>query len=163
MRCVVVILDGVLRPATHPDGVDPVGRQLYEALRQQFRVVLLDQAAAVDAEHWLGVHSIAGYARAYTPPADFAPQTVAEGRLRLLAAIRNADGADLVIEPDPECAAEEIRAGYTVMLYASPQYLLDIWHPDHPREPRAWDAIVDEIERQHTAKSLDARLKETDD
>lgn len=156
-------LNGVLRPLTHTDGVDATGRQLYQALVQQFRVVLLDDIGAKDTDHWLGVHGITGYAKAYTPPADFAPRTVAEGRLRLLAAIRASDGADLVIEPDPTCAAEEIRGGYSVMLYASPQYLLDRWHPDHSKTPRAWDDIVNELDRQHTAKALDTRLKETDD
>ncbi|MFD4858487.1 hypothetical protein [Streptomyces atratus] len=163
MRSVVICLNGVLRPTTHSDGIDPIGRQLYEALTKQFRVVILDETHAADTEHWLGVHSISGYARAYTPPVDFAPRTVAEGRLRMLAAIRNSDGADLVIEPDPTCAAEEIRAGYTVMLYASPQYLMDIWHPDSPKEPRPWDEIVNELDRQKKAKALDTRLKEIDD
>ncbi|MFE9834096.1 hypothetical protein ACFYP4_02935 [Streptomyces sp. NPDC005551] len=163
MRTVVMNLSGVLRPAAHPDGVDDIGRAIYQSLVQKFRVVLLDTDARADTEHWLGVHGISGYVRAYTPPADFAPRTVAEGRLRLLAAIRASDGADLVIESDPVCAAEEIRAGYTVMLYGKPEYALDIWDPDHPKEARPWDTIVDEIERQRTMKALDSRLKETDD
>lgn len=161
MKTAVIILEA-LRPAAR-DGIDPLAQQLYETLKGHFRVVLLDTAAASDTQHWLSIHDITGYVRAYTPPADFAPRTVAEGRLRLLAAIRNVDSADLVIEVDPLCAAEEIRAGYTVMLYASPQYLLDIWHPDHPKEPRPWDEIVGEIERQRQAKADDVRLKNSTD
>lgn len=162
MRTAVIVLEA-MRPATGTDGIDPLARQLYEALQANFRIVLLDTAAAPDTQHWLGVHDITGFVRAYTPPADFAPRTVAEGRLRLLAAVRHVDSADLVIEVDPECAAEEIRAGYNVLLYASPQYLMDIWHPDHQREPRPWDEIVGEIERQRQAKADDIRIKDASD
>lgn len=163
MRSVVICINGVLRPTTNPDGIDPIGRQIYLALRDKLRVILLDDATATKTQHWLDVHGLVGHSRAYTPPADFAPRTVADGRLRLLAAIRNTDGADLVIESDPTCAAEEIRAGYTVMLYASPQYLMDIWHPDAAKEPKPWDAIVEEIEGQREAKARDTRLKDVDD
>lgn len=163
MRSVVICINGVLRPTGNQDSVDPIGRQLYESLKSKFRVILLDDATAAVAQHWLDVHEFVGHIRAYTPPVDFAPRTVAEGRLRILAAIRNSQGADLVIEPDPACAAEEIRAGYNVLLYASPQYLMDIWHPDARNEPRAWDDIVNEISRQEVAKAHDTRLKVTDD
>jgi hypothetical protein len=72
-------------------------------------------------------------------------------------------GVDLVVEPDPTCAAEEIRAGYNVMFYASPQYLMDRWHPDAKKEPRPWDDIVKEVDRQRSAKARDNRLKDLDD
>lgn len=163
MRSVVIVINGVLRPSNRPDSVDPIGRQLYESLKSRFRVILLDDASAPETQHWLDVHGFVGHVGAYTPPVDFAPRTVAEGRLRMLAAIRNAQGADLVIEPHPTCAAEEISSGYVVMLYASPKYLMDIWHPEHSYEPRAWDDIVDEIERQENAKAKDTRLKDLDD
>lgn len=159
MKAVVISINGVLRPVHNQDSVDFVGRELYESLKNRFRVMLLDDRSAPATQHWLDVHEFIGHIGAYTPPADFAPRTVAEGRLRMLAAIRNVQGADLVIEPDPACAAEEIRAGYNVLLYAAPQYLMDIWHPDAPHEPRAWDDIVDEISRQETAKAADTRLK----
>lgn len=163
MQSVVICINGVLRPTTRPDSVDMVGRYLYEALKSRFRLILLDDATAAETQHWLDVHGFVGHVRAYTPPADFAPKTVAEGRLRMLGAIRNAQGADLVLECDPTCAAEEIRAGYTVMLYSPPRYLMDIWHPDHQGGPRAWDSIVDEIARQETARAGDHRLKGRDD
>lgn len=163
MRTVVICINGVLRPAGRPDGVDSLGRQLYESLKQRFRVILLDDGEASATQHWLDVHGFIGHARAYTPPVNFAPRTVADGRLRLLAAVRSTDGADLVVEPDPACAADEIRAGYNVLLYSSPQYLLDIWHPDAVKEPRAWDRIVEEIEGQRAAKAADTRLKDVDD
>lgn len=163
MKSVVICINGVLRPATNPDSVDLIGRQLYESFKAAFRVILLDDATTSATQHWLDVHGFIGHVRAYTPPVDFAPKTVAEGRLRMLAAIRNAQGADLVLEPDPECAADEIRAGYNVLLYAAPQYMLDLWHPDHNYEPKPWDAIVAEVDRQQTAKAADTRLKDKDD
>lgn len=163
MNSAIICINGVLRPATRPDSVDRIGRQLYESLKAKFRLILLDDASAFGTAHWLDTHGFLGHVGAYTPPKDFEPRTVAEGRLRMLAAIRNTQGADLVIEPDPACAAEEIRDGYNVMLYAAPQYLMDIWHPDASREPRAWDAIVDEIDRQADAKARDTRLRDIND
>lgn len=163
MQSVVICINGVLRPSRNVNSVDPIGQRLYKSLSSAFRVILLADGDIRTTEHWLDLHEFSSHLRAYTPPVDFAPRTVAEGRLRMLAAIRSSQGADLVIEPDPACAAEEIRAGYSVMLYASPQYMLDIWHPDHDHEPRAWDSIVDELTRQETAKALDARLKNLDD
>lgn len=163
MRSVVICINGVLRPAARPDSLDPMGRHLYESLKSGFRVLLLDDGASPDTKHWLDVHSFIGHIGSYTPPKDFAPRTVAEGRLRMLAALRASQGADLVIESDPSCAAEEIRAGYNVMLYAAPQYMLDIWHPDHARIPRAWDSIVDELDRQQNAKATDVRLNDLTD
>lgn len=163
MRSVIICINGVLRPSGKPDSVDPIGRLIFESLKSQFRVSLLDDATATKTQHWLDVHGFVGHVRAYTPPRDFAPRTVAEGRLRMLGSIRNAQGADFVIESDPTCAAEEIRAGYNVMLYASPQYLMDIWHPDREPGPRAWDDIVTEINRQQIAKAIDNRLKDSDD
>lgn len=163
MRTAVIVLNGTLRPETNSDGIDRTLRPLYEALKEQMKVVLLDDGSHRDVDHWLNVHGISGYARAYTPPADFAPRTVAEGRLQMLGTIRNRDGCDLVIESDPICAREELRAGYTVMLYSKPQYLMDIWHPEAKREPRPWDEIVDDIERQRATKARDHRLKQEED
>lgn len=163
MKCAVVCLNGFLRPSSNRDGIDPVAQDIYVSLKSRYRVVLLDETADRDTEHWLGVYGITGFTRAYTPPADFAPETVTDGRLRMLAAIRNADGADLVVEADPACAAAEIRAGYNVLLYASPHYLLDIWDPEHGDAPRPWDDIVSEIDRQRAAKAADTRLNTPDD
>jgi hypothetical protein len=163
MRTAVIVIDGILRPTTHPDGVDAIGKALFVALRDQFRVVLLDSVSDKETQHWLGVHGITGYAKLYRPTLAVIQADDAETRLRLLASIRAADGADLVIESDPTYAAEEVRAGYTVMLYGKPEYALDIWDPTNPREPRPWEDIVGELDRQRTLKATDTRLKETFD
>jgi hypothetical protein len=163
MQTAVIVIDGILRPIAHPDGVDPIGKALYFALRDQFRVVLLDEASDKETQHWLGIHGITGYVKAYRPTPEIVGADDAETRLRVLSSIRSADGADLVIESDPTFAAEEVRAGYTVMLYGKPEYALDIWDPTNPREPRPWDQIVGELERQRTLKAADTRLKETYD
>jgi hypothetical protein len=163
MRTAIIVIDGVLRPTAHPDGIDPIGKALYTALRDQFRVVLLDEATEKETQHWLGVHGITGYVKAYRPTVGTISAEDSETRLRMLAAIRAADGADLVIESDPTCAAEEVRAGYTVMLYGKPEYALDIWDPTNPREPRPWGEIVGELDRQRKLKAADTRLKELDD
>ncbi|MFI0265701.1 hypothetical protein [Streptomyces luteogriseus] len=163
MQTAVIVIDGILRPIAHPDGIDPIGKAIYVGLREHFRVVLLDAAEPKHTDHWLGVHGITGYVKAYRPAEAHIAADDAETRLRLLASIRAADGADLIIESDPTCAAEEVRAGYTVMLYGKPEYALDIWDPTNPREPRPWGDIVNELDRQRALKAADTRLKEIDD
>lgn len=163
MRTAVIVIDGVLRPTINSDGIDPIGRELFYSLKQGFRIVLLDDSDHKDTEHWLGVYGLTGWVRLVRGSYLMHTMPAPDRRLLLLSRIRNSDGADFVVESDAASATKEIESGYTVMFYARPEYMLDIWDPSRTKEPRPWDQVVGEIDRQRAAKSRDIRLKEQDD
>lgn len=66
------------------------------------------------------------------------------------------------ITSNPVVAARALKLGATAWLIASPLYMRPEHRPDAERGPRAWEALVDEVEQQQIMKAEDKRLEAED-
>lgn len=154
MQTVVMVVEGIIR---EQDSEAPIaeGITLYRGLAESARLYLLSATwTARELARWLFSHAIEqrhiGFQAALT--------SSAADRLNALSLIATWSPA-LVLEHDPACALELIRAGYPTMLFAQPAYRAAQWRPDFAGGPTPWDAIAEEMQRQADLRYTDERLK----
>jgi len=154
MQDTVIVMEGVLRSAAS-EGCIKEGAALYRALAGGSRLhILTAQWDIASASRWLAAFNMTGHMRIVVAvtesPAD---------RVDALSKIPTYGLPPLVIEADPECAAEEVRHGYPVLLFARPYYSDLGWQPDVPKVARPWADVMAEMERQEELYYADSRLR----
>lgn len=155
MLTVVLIVEGVLR-LSGSDGRISEGVTLYRSLAAASRLYLVSHEwGRDDIDRWLFHGGLAGHI-GY----QWAPSYSPDDRINALSKISSWSPA-LVIEPDPECAALELRHGYPVCLFARPTYGELRWRPDAPTGPQPWDDVVTELKRQEELRRTDPRMRES--
>lgn len=154
MQTVVMVVEGVLR---EPSSEAPIaeGITLYTGLAESARLYLLSaEWTPGELARWLFSRNIGQRHVGFQAALSLTPQD----RVNALARISTWSPA-LVIESDPACAFELLRAGYPTMLFARPVYRDSRWRPDAAGGPTPWDAVAAEMERQETLRYTDERLK----
>ncbi|MEU1816035.1 hypothetical protein ABZ543_12690 [Streptomyces roseifaciens] len=152
---VVMVVEGILRAPDSEAHFD-TGWGLYHACAPNTRLYLLSHTwAAPDIQPWLAKRHLTRHLQ-YLHQPDPGPA----GRLEALDRLRSWR-VSLVIEPDPECAAAEINAGWNTALVTHPQYTQARWRPDYPGRIRPWDQLTHAIERQTELRLADPRHQES--
>lgn len=151
MLTVVMVVEDVLR-MTGSDGHIETGYGLYQSLAHNAQLYLLThEFEDEELDAWLKRRRLTGHLgvlkSAVPGPA---------GRLDTLERVRSFR-VGLVVEPDPECAAAEIAAGWSTLLHTSAAYTQPRWRPDYPGTPRPWDSLTEAIERQAVMRIADDR------
>lgn len=150
MLTVVMVAEGVLR-LPQSDGIIATGKGLFQAFAPATRLYLLTYAWTEDAlATWLARNQLTGHLGILHSSGPSPAQ-----RLDTLRRIRSWR-VELIIEPDPQCAAQEIANGWNVLLHAPALYAEPRWRPDQTAEIQPWQALTDEIHHQQ-----DLRLQET--
>lgn len=154
MQTVVMVIEGVLR-VQGSDAPIPEGITLYHGLADASRLHLVSALwTPEETNRWIFSKGVAPrhirHELALTPSP--------EDRLEALRRIASWSPA-LVVESDPLCAVEALRAGYPTMLFARPFYRNVQWRPDASRAPQPWDEIAAEMSRQEELRYLDERLR----
>jgi hypothetical protein len=138
-----MVIEGVLR-MPDSDGHYPTGWNLYQAIASTSRLHLLSHTwPEEELETWLMKRRLTGHLGILAATAD-TPQA----RIDALERVRDWR-LDLVIEPDPVCAAAELEAGFNVLLHTHAQFSRPSWRPDYDRTPRPWDQLTAAIDKQN--------------
>lgn len=151
---VVMVVEGVLRNSG-TDAQFETGWALYQSLVPNSRLFLMSHEwTAPEMDVWLQRRHLTGHL-------DYlhCPIPGPAGRIDALARIKSWR-VNLVIEPDPACAALELAEGWNTLLHTHAAYTRPEWRPDYQGTPRPWDQMVEGIEKNQLLHAADTRLRE---
>ncbi|MBD0734112.1 hypothetical protein [Streptomyces sp. CBMA29] len=155
MLTVVMVVEGVLR-LPQSEAMLVTGKGLFAALAPTTRLYLLSYAwTESELQSWLARNQLTGHLGIITASGPTPQQ-----RLDALRRIRSWR-VELVIEPDPQCAALEIAEGWTALLHAPALYAEPAWRPDHTGHIRPWQALTDEMQHQENLRLRENRARTT--
>jgi len=139
---ILVPVNGVLRS----DANTPIreGRMLYDALVNEFRVVLMCDEPQDKAEHWLVQYGVKGYAGLLTPSVLLTDEDPL--RPRQIATARSLGRVDLVVDADPEVVKHCLEIEIPALLFTHPKTSRPEWRPDS--SCRTWGEITTLLEKQ---------------
>jgi hypothetical protein len=150
-----IAIDGVLRK---PGLNTPIreGIKLYLTLAATYDIVLVsDQEQDDSLQYWLSLNGVNKHVGRIL-------WSDRGGRLDQLRSLRRTGGlVDLVVEPDPACAAELYQDGFTVLVFLSPQYARPEWRPDAEDGIPSWEDLMERVKDDHGMYDGDERLGET--
>lgn len=147
---IAMAITGVLRDPSSSE-VIPAGRTLYRALAGSYGLVLLVDEDVKKDSLWLTAQGFNDH--------NFLSDS--DGRRRAqLQRMRQRGSVEMVIESDPEMAAETVAAGYTVLFFAAPSYATPDHLPGTRLIPAPWGVLLEEVERQAEIKASDTRSQE---
>jgi hypothetical protein len=168
---VAITIDGVLRKVK---GETPIqaGIELYLALAQTWNVVLLSDYKSDDKviQMFMNVNGLREQVKTigidsveyWQPPPQLRVAQVNWARYL-------GQNVQLVVEPDPECSAALIDAGYNVCTFTAAEYSVPMWRPDFtprfqadgvPQFATPWETLQESVAKQAEMKAKDGRLKE---
>jgi hypothetical protein len=155
MSVFVFVLDGVMR---YNAAINVPGAEMYRSLSAHNRVAILCGENKEEAEHFLRVNDFRTHA--YVIEEDPTSSPTKEGRRRdQISRLRQyGSHVELVLEPDPEIAADLFSWGVPTMVYLHPQYSRPSFRPDFGREVKPWDTLVETIDYQTEMRTKDSRL-----
>lgn len=156
-RTLLVTFDGVLCHGGFRIQAEPVMEHiaLVKALEAAYRLVYVVPADA-DLEHadtWLLTNL--GEMDPVVLHGDSLSEHLRRARLGRYNVVS-------VLTSDPGTAAEALRLGLTPLLLTSPSYARPEFRPDWDRDPRPWDAVIEEVDHQRRLKARDERAAEQD-
>lgn len=147
MLTVVMVVEDVLR-LPQSDGIITTGKGLFDALAPATRLYLLTSTwDEEDLAGWLRRNQLTGHLGIIRAFGRSVPERI--DALRRVRSWR----VEMVIEPDPACAAREIAEGWNVLLHAPARYAEPQWRPDQLPEIRPWQALTDEMQHQQEMRS----------
>lgn len=141
------------------------GYKLYEGVRRGWTNVCV-ASTVFDPEalkRWLKINGFAKWEKlecksssSAMPPAEWVGGHMVD--------VYRSNGWEVgpVVSSDPTVVRLALMRGVPAWLVAHPTYMRPEHRPDAVREPRAWDSLVAEVERQHEMKLTDNRLEAED-
>jgi len=145
----VIMINGVLRKIVGNDPIKP-GIMMFSALASVFNVVLVGNNAA----DWLKEQGI---------EYDMLVDEGSSPHDNLVDTLRFSYGynVELVVEPDPDQAADLFDAGYTVLGYMHPSYSHPSWRPLRGPGSDAvpWGELRGVVMRDRLEKASDRRTE----
>lgn len=153
----VITIPGVLMQIVSSAPIQ-TGIQLYHGLNETFNVLLVTDDDKEKTDYWLRMENLNKHG-AIIYGEENPLETKGSIRLKQISALRNRGYAiDMVVEPDPEIAAELIRNGFTVCNFLHHAYAYPTWRPDYEGEKRGWEQIQKQVELDQLIRSKDRRL-----
>lgn len=153
MRTVAVVLDGVLRKPLDKEARDTSGIELFLALTEHFRVVVLGGENQDADVHWLMVNGLTRYVH-YEPIRPWDMGGITTQRLDQIGRLRAAGWQfDFVMVPDPVVAKDLYAMGVIALLYIHPVFTSHTFRPDFEGGIKSWEDMSAEVEWQLTAKA----------
>lgn len=147
MITVVMVAEHILR-TPNSEASTEVGNALFRALAPATRLHLLTYSwTGEELSAWLGRHQLRGHVGILTCDG---PEPAA--RIDTLRRTRSWR-VELVIDHDAECAAAAVAEGWTCLLWAPATFLEPSWRPDHPKDIRPWDALLEELNHQQEMRN----------
>ena len=146
---ILLTLDGILSS----ESGEPIrtGVQLYYALNEANRVVIITNRNKDDADHWLKSHGIIGYDDLVGSEVHLEGE---ELRKRQIILCRSRAPLGLYVDSDPTiCAWVFEQQQVPILLLANPSYLPVENRPDAPTKVRKWSDIEAAIDKANVAKS----------
>lgn len=160
-------VEGVLAAVNdNPRAARPIdmGLPLYEGLRQTYRIAVV--SAVFEPEPlraWLKMHGFTKYdavecksSASAMEPAEYVGGHVVDLMRSQLWEVGP------IVSANPNVVRIALLRGVPGMLITHPLYLRPEHRPDAERGPRAWSALVEEVELQHELKRNDRRLEAED-
>jgi len=141
----VIMINGVLRKIVGNDPIKP-GIMMFSALASVFNVVLVGNNAA----DWLKEQGI---------EYDMLVDEGSSPHDNLVDTLRFSYGynVELVVEPDPDQAADLFDAGYTVLGYMHPSYSHPSWRPGYEGEMQGWADLAESVKQDRLLRVKDQR------
>lgn len=158
-QTVVIQVEGVLRK---PAGaVIESGRNLYAALSQHYRIVLVSEEDDRDqVSTWLSMEGFRTHDHLVCS-GDWRPRHEAPWVATMLALkVSYGYPVSLVVVPSPADAADLIRHGYDTLLFTMAAYALPEWRPDHKAGIQPWEDLSEEVSRQEQIRAQDNRWEQ---
>lgn len=148
----VIVIPGVLQKIVSAAPI-MTGIQLYHGLAETFNLVLVTDDSKESTDRWLQLENLNKHG------------TVIYGEEKQGQRIRQVNGLrlrgfaiDLVVEPDPELAAELLRNGYTVCNFIHSMYAYPQFRPDFEGEDKGWERLKERAEIDALLRAADTRL-----
>lgn len=158
----VITLEGVLQKNVSYAPI-PVGLVLYHALSSSFNLVIVSDNYETEVDYWLSLEGLNKHGTVICNDFTLAELPTHKRRLRQVNLLRSRGFAiDLVVEPDPACAATLLNAGYSVLNFLHHIYALPQWRPDFEPKVRPWQELEQEAITSALLKAQDARLAKDD-
>lgn len=156
MRTVVIPLDGVLQDHK----AQPQHEMILMAavLAENYRIVVIGNDSVEGINRWLKMNGISA---SDDIMGDDGVASSRPLRLRQIDSIRASGGISMVFEADATLAAQMVREGLKVLLYAHPRYIRPEHRPD-AAGPTPWADLVHELDVQQGLADADDRLKDKD-
>jgi hypothetical protein len=147
-----MVVESVLR-LPQSEGFIDTGRGLYQAFAKSTRLHLLSYSwTEEELAAWLSRNQLTGHLGIIN-----AAGPTPEQRLDALRRIRSWR-VELIVEPDPQCAAREIADGWNVLLHAPALYAEPNWRPDSNPEIRSWQSLTQEMSHQQKLRQHETQL-----
>lgn len=158
----IITLEGVIQKNVSYAPI-PVGLVLYHALASSFNVVIVSDSEKKEVEYWLDLEGLNKHGTVVCNDFSMAELPSYKRRLRQVNSLRARQFAiDLVVEPDPVCAAALLSAGYTVLNFLHYAYALPQWRPDFEPKVKPWEELEKEAIEGALLRAKDARLGKND-
>lgn len=149
----VITLDGVLRHS-RTEAINLQGMNLYRALATTGRLAILCGPDEERADWFLRTNGLRQHAYLIPESLDASP-TIAGRRMAQITRLRAQQcHIEFVVEPDPDVAAELLRAGIPTLVYLHPQYSQPSFRPDYKGVAKPWENLVTEVDYQIGMRAL---------
>ena len=146
---ILLSLDGVL--SSESGEPNRAGVLLYYALTDKHRTGIITKRNKMDAEHWLQSHGIIGYDDLMADNVHLEGEDLKKRQFTLC---RSQAPIELYVDSDPAmCAWVFEYHSVPTLLLSNPSYIPVQHRPDAPPAVRAWNDIVEAIDRVNVAKS----------
>jgi len=130
--------------------------RLYKSISEKERVVLLgDDKAEID--RWMKQNNLASK---LDDIIDYKPSGVnnSELKYRQVEYARSKGPVEYVITDDIELSKDLLEKGVCVYLFLHPKYFSHKFRPDRPVGVKAWDQIIEELDKQQKLYEEDNRV-----
>lgn len=157
-RILVMPIEGILRKEVGGQ-LNPEGYHLYRALSAMYRIILVTyETNHQRVTSWLEQENILVYDDIlYGDMCINTLESYWENMIRILR--MRGYNVSLVVVNGPQEAREVANTHVPVLMYTQPAYALPEWLPGSRKGAEAWDALVDKIETERSARISDKRME----
>jgi hypothetical protein len=159
-RVLVMPIEGILKKPVGGQ-LNPDGFHLYRTLSSMYRVILVTWETQNNrTKNWLEQENILVYDDVLYMGSMCinSLESYWENIIRILR--MRGYNISVVVVNGPQEAREVINASVPVLMYTQPAYGLPEWLPGSRRGAEEWDALVDKIETERSARMNDKRMEE---
>lgn len=145
---ILVELDGVLRGPN--DAVIPTGVIMYSTLTAYNRMIILSSSSKEETERWLNINKIADFDIIIDKSFHLEGENLTQRQLNVA---RSRGSVDLFITADPNAWVYSFSLGIPSCMFGVPAYQRVEARPDAPKKIRAWDQIVEAVQKQNELRT----------
>lgn len=154
---IIVEIDGVLK--TGDDTPIPTGVLMVGTLTVYNRMIFLSSGSSAETERWMNQNKVVDFDLVLDNSVGLEGEDLVERQLNVA---RSRGAIDLFITANPAHWVYAFNHGIPAVMFGVPAYQRVEFRPDAPKRVRAWDQVVDAINKQNEIRTKDARLSRTE-